>query len=67
VIRASVEYCGGTIRQALQVIEEKIGQNMCAVPAAARARRVLPRAAGVGLARSRVEEAMRYERRAASA
>jgi glutamate dehydrogenase/leucine dehydrogenase len=60
VICASVEYHGGTIGQAFQVIEEKIRENTRVVLEAARDRRVLPRAAAIDLARSRVAEAMRY-------
>jgi glutamate dehydrogenase/leucine dehydrogenase len=63
VICAAVEYRGGTLAQAFAVIEEKIRENTRLVLAAARERRVLPRAAAVELARARVVEAMAYRRR----
>jgi glutamate dehydrogenase (NAD(P)+) len=63
VICAAVEYHGGTQAQAFAVIEEKIRENVRAVLERARAMNLLPRAAAVDLARSRVAEAAGYRRR----
>jgi glutamate dehydrogenase/leucine dehydrogenase len=63
VICAAVEYHGGTQAQAFAAIEEKIRANTTEVLARARAGGVPPRQAAVEMAESRVEEAMRYQRR----
>jgi glutamate dehydrogenase (NAD(P)+) len=62
VICASVEYHGGTQRQAFETIEEKIRQNTQVVLEASRAEAIPPRAAANDLARRRVEQAMAYRR-----
>lgn len=62
VICGSVEYHGGTKRQAFQAIEEKITENTAAVLEASRARGSLPREAAVSLARERVQTAQRLRR-----
>jgi glutamate dehydrogenase (NAD(P)+) len=63
VICAAVEYAGGTESQAFAAIEEKIRLNTQEVLERARVGRLLPRDAATRLARSRIEEAMRYRRR----
>jgi glutamate dehydrogenase (NAD(P)+) len=60
VICAAVEYHGGTQSQAMTAIEEKIRTNTAETLARAKQANLLPRQAAVDLARSRVEEAMRY-------
>lgn len=62
VIAAAVEYHGGTEKVAFDTIVEKIAANTRAVLEMARARRILPRAAAVELARTRVERAMSFRR-----
>jgi glutamate dehydrogenase (NAD(P)+) len=62
VIAAAVEYHGGTEKAAFDTIAEKIAANTRAVLATAAARRILPRAAAVTLARARVEAAMDLRR-----
>lgn len=62
VICAAVEYHGGTQTQAFAVIQEKIADNTRQVLEQARDRQILPRAAAVELAQSRVKEAMSYRR-----
>jgi glutamate dehydrogenase (NAD(P)+) len=62
VICASVEYHGGTQRQAMDVIEDRIRNNTAMVLHQARSRGVLPRQAAIDIARRRVEEAMGYQR-----
>jgi glutamate dehydrogenase/leucine dehydrogenase len=62
VICASVEYHGGTQSQAMSAIEERIRANTKEVLEKARKQKCTPRQAAVAMARSRVEEAMRYRR-----
>jgi glutamate dehydrogenase (NAD(P)+) len=62
VICASVEYHGGTQLQAMAAIEERIRSNTSEVLDRARKEKCTPRQAAVAVARSRVEEAMRYRR-----
>jgi glutamate dehydrogenase (NAD(P)+) len=62
VIAAAVEYHGGTEKSALAAIAERIAANTHAVLASARAKRVPPREAALGLARARVERAMDLRR-----
>lgn len=63
VICAAVEYHGGTQAQAFAVIREKVTANTRQVLEQARTRQILPRAAAIDLAGSRVKEAMSYRRR----
>ena len=62
VICASVEYRGGTQKQAFETIEEKIRENTRAVLELARAHSQIPAEAALGLAKQRVSEAMAYRR-----
>lgn len=62
VICASVEYHGGTQRQAFQTIEEKISENTREVLALARSHSQMPVEAALALAKQRVAEAMAYRR-----
>ncbi len=62
VICGSVEYHGGTKKQAFAEIEEKMRENTHAVLQKAIDERVLPRDAALDLARGRVKEAMSYRR-----
>ncbi len=62
VICAAMEYAGATQTAAFQAIEEKIRANTEAVLAAAKARGILPRAAAVELATTRVRAAMATRR-----
>jgi len=62
VICASVEYHGGTQSQAMAAIEDRIRANTSEVLKRAEEAKCTPRQAAVGIARSRVEEAMRYRR-----
>lgn len=62
VICASVEYRGGTQKQAFETIEEKIRENTRAVLALARAHSQIPAEAALSLAKQRVSEAMAYRR-----
>ncbi|MFN8546026.1 MAG: Glu/Leu/Phe/Val dehydrogenase [Candidatus Binatia bacterium] len=62
VICAAVEYHGGTQAQAFAVIDEKLRANTRAVLTRARDAAILPRAAAVELARTRVAEAATYRR-----
>jgi glutamate dehydrogenase (NAD(P)+) len=62
VICAAIEYHGGTQAQAFAAIEERIRANTRETLERARADRGLPRDAATGLARARVEEAMRYRK-----
>ncbi|MEZ4660123.1 MAG: Glu/Leu/Phe/Val dehydrogenase [Caldilineaceae bacterium] len=62
VICAAVEYQGGAQRQALADIAEKVRTNTAEVLARAADSGLSPRAAAMQLARTRVEEAMRYHR-----
>lgn len=63
VICASVEYHGGSEAAALAAIEEKIRYNVDAVLTLSGAEQLLPRAAAVRLAESRVRRAMALRRR----
>lgn len=62
VICAAVEYHGGTEATAFSMIEEKIRTNTLETLQRARREGILPREAATRMARSRVEEAMRYRR-----
>lgn len=62
VICASVEYHGGTQKQAFETIEEKIRENTRAVLELARAHSQIPGEAALSLAKQRVSEAMAYRR-----
>jgi glutamate dehydrogenase/leucine dehydrogenase len=62
VICASVEYRGGTQQQAMAAIEDRIRSNTSEVLERARKEKCTPRQAAAAMARSRVEEAMRYRR-----
>jgi glutamate dehydrogenase (NAD(P)+) len=62
VICAAVEYAGGTEREALQVIDEKVRNNTTEVLEQARSTNVPPRQAAVALAERRVREAMTFHR-----
>ncbi len=63
VICASVEYRGGTQKQAFETIEEKIRENTRAVLELAKAHSQIPAEAALSLAKQRVSEAMAYRRR----
>jgi glutamate dehydrogenase (NAD(P)+) len=62
VICAAVEYHGGTEAVAFSMIEEKIRANTLETLQRARRDDIIPREAATRMARSRVEEAMRYQR-----
>jgi glutamate dehydrogenase/leucine dehydrogenase len=62
VICGSVEYRGGTKKQAFAEIEEKLRENTKAVLEKSRRDDKLPRDAALELAKERVLEAMRYRR-----
>ncbi len=62
VICASVEYRGGTQKQAFETIEEKIRENTRAVLELAHAHSQIPAEAALTLAKQRVSEAMAYRR-----
>ncbi|MEM7584544.1 MAG: Glu/Leu/Phe/Val dehydrogenase [Acidobacteriota bacterium] len=62
VICASVEYRGGTQKQAFETIEEKIKENTGAVLELARSHSQIPAEAALTLAKQRVSEAMAYRR-----
>ncbi len=62
VICASVEYRGGTQKQAFETIEEKIRENTRAVLELARSHSQIPAEAALSLAKQRVSEAMAYRR-----
>jgi glutamate dehydrogenase (NAD(P)+) len=62
VICAAVEYHGGTEATAFRMIEEKIRANTLETLERTRREGILPREAATRMARSRVEEAMRYRR-----
>jgi len=62
VICAAVEYHGGTETAAMAAIEEKIRANTAAVLEAASRDKILPRAAAIRLAESRVRRAMALRR-----
>jgi glutamate dehydrogenase (NAD(P)+) len=62
VICAAMELKGLTEAQALEVIDEKVRNNVRSVLTAASAKALLPRDAALALARSRVHDAMAYRR-----
>jgi glutamate dehydrogenase/leucine dehydrogenase len=62
VICASVEYHGGTQKQAFETIEEKIGENTREVLELARRFNQIPAQAALHLSQQRVSEAMAYRR-----
>jgi glutamate dehydrogenase (NAD(P)+) len=62
VICAAVEYHGGTDAVAFSMIEERIRANTLETLQRARRDDIVPREAATRMARSRVEEAMRYQR-----
>lgn len=62
VICASVEYKGGTQKQAFETIEEKVRENTREVLELARAHSQMPAEAAISLAKQRVSEAMAYRR-----
>lgn len=62
VICASVEYKGGTQKQAFETIEEKVRENTRAVLQLAKAHSQMPTEAALSLAKQRVAEAMAYRR-----
>ncbi len=62
VICASVEYKGGTQKQAFETIEEKVKENTRAVLELAKAHSQMPAEAALSLAKQRVAEAMAYRR-----
>ncbi|REJ75052.1 MAG: Glu/Leu/Phe/Val dehydrogenase [Acidobacteria bacterium] len=63
VICASVEYQGGTQKQAFETIEEKVRENTREILELARAHSQMPTEAALTLAKQRVSEAMAYRRR----
>ena len=62
VICASVEYKGGTQKQAFETIEEKVRENTREVLQLARSHSQMPAEAALSLAKQRVAEAMAYRR-----
>lgn len=62
VICAAIEYQGGGEAAAFAAIDEKIRTNTRAVLDRVAANRMLPRAAAMGLAKTRIERAMRTRR-----
>jgi glutamate dehydrogenase/leucine dehydrogenase len=62
VICASVEYAGGTQKQAFETIEERVRENTRAVLELATAHSQIPTEAALTLAKQRVAEAMAYRR-----
>jgi glutamate dehydrogenase/leucine dehydrogenase len=62
VICASVEYHGGTQKQAFETIEEKIRENSREVLRLAKTHSQMPSEAALTLAKQRVAEAMAYRR-----
>jgi len=62
VICASVEYRGGTQKQAFETIEEKIRENTYEVLKLSKAHSQIPAEAAQTLAKQRVSEAMAYRR-----
>lgn len=62
VICAAVEYRGGTEAAAFAAIDEKVRANIRAVLDRVAASRMLPRTAALGLAKTRIERAMRTRR-----
>ena len=62
VICASVEYKGGTQKQAFETIEEKVQENTREVLRLAKSHSQIPAEAALSLAKQRVAEAMAYRR-----
>jgi glutamate dehydrogenase/leucine dehydrogenase len=62
VICASVEFKGGTQKQAFETIEEKVRENTLEVLELAKAHSQIPAEAALTLAKQRVAEAMAYRR-----
>ncbi len=62
VICASVEYQGGTQKQAFLTIEEKVRENSREILKLAKAHHQMPAEAALSLAKQRVGEAMAYRR-----
>jgi len=62
VICAAVEYAGGSQRQAMTTIEEKVRANTDEMLERAQHDGILPRAAAVTMARERIDAAMTYTR-----
>ena len=62
VICASVEYHGGTRSQAMTMIEDRVRSNTSTILEQTRKQHCTPRQAALEMARSRVEQAMRYRR-----
>ncbi len=62
VICASVEYKGGTQKQAFETIEEKVRENTREVLQLAKSHSQIPAEAALSLAKQRVAEAMAYRR-----
>ena len=62
VICAAVEYGGGTEREVFPIIDEKVRGNTAEMLDRMKRGRMLPREAGVQMARERVGAAMRYQR-----
>ena len=62
VICASVEYSGGTQKQAFETIEEKVRENTREILELAKSHTQMPREAALTLGMQRVSEAMQYRR-----
>jgi glutamate dehydrogenase (NAD(P)+) len=62
VICAAVEYGGGTEREVFPIIDEKVRGNTAEMLERMKRGRMLPREAGVEMARERVGAAMQYQR-----
>ncbi|MHC4931940.1 MAG: Glu/Leu/Phe/Val family dehydrogenase [Planctomycetota bacterium] len=62
VICASVEFHGGTQKQAFETIEEKVRENTTAVLQLSKTHSQMPGEAAMSLAKQRVAEAMAYRR-----
>jgi glutamate dehydrogenase (NAD(P)+) len=60
VITASVEYHGGTEKEAFERIEETISQNTKEILDKVRKQNITPREAAESIAMHRVRQAMRY-------
>ena len=67
VLCAAVEYRGGSEREALALVQERVAANTRALLDGSGRDGVTPRDAALAMARARVEEAMRYRRRPAAA
>ena len=62
VICGAVEYAGGSEAQVFPIIDEKIRSNTAEILERMKHERILPREAAVGMARERIEDAMKYQR-----